>query len=423
MKVTLFLIFSLWLISCGDNNNSSNLCEPNPCESSLIPHKTECKLLGDNDFECICESGYFTDNGSCKKEEVNPCEPNPCTEDNKTICIANSQTENDYACECDEGFFENEEANTCDKVVKCEEDSCTEDNKTVCSVENNKIICSCKPKYEEDEQGLCKEIPLSESCNMPIYKEIFDNDLKNMELINKLHEITGENYSSLGYDTAKDYLFEDIDMVDGQNQCVYSGRWHSVGSLNCEHTWPQSQLERKEPMKSDLHHLYTTENRINSSRGHLRFANIIDHVDEYSDFDDYGQCDTSKPDYYCSKRLLNGGDDGIFEPADQHKGNVARAIFYFAVRWGNMSGEINDVIAPFINEDMKLTLIKWNKLDPVDDRERLRNDKIEGWIFNEDGSKTFSKLQGNRNPFIDCPELLDRIDLENMDFPEEYETY
>jgi len=69
---------------------------------------------------------------------------------------------------------------------------------------------------------------------------------------------------------------------------------------------------------------------------------------------------------------------------------------------------------------MKLTLIEWNKLDPVDEQEIQRNDKIEGWIFNEDGSKTFSKLQGNRNPFVDCPELLDRIDLKHLDFPESY---
>ena len=108
-----------------------------------------------------------------------------------------------------------------------------------------------------------------------------------MELINKLHEITGEGYYSLGYTTAKDIMYHDIDNIDGQNQCVYTGRWHTAGSgVNCEHTWPQSQFGRAEPMKSDLHHLFPTESRVNSARTHLRFGNIIDHLDDYRDYDD-----------------------------------------------------------------------------------------------------------------------------------------
>jgi endonuclease I len=42
-------------------------------------------------------------------------------------------------------------------------------------------------------------------------------------------------------------------------------------------------------------------------------------------------------------------------------------------------------------------LLAWHDLDPVDDRERLRNEKI------------YRNYQGNRNPFIDHPEWVRQI--------------
>ena len=412
----LFLIFitTFILFSCSEENNY-NPCEDNPCKDSLLAHKTVCKPLED-DFTCVCEEGYEEKNGNCIKTIPSLCSPNPCTEENKNIC---KEVQDSYQCFCNENFYDDN--GVCKQEEQCKEDSCTQEHKTVCNIVNHKITCSCDDGFVEDENSNCVEKELSSGCFLPRYEAIFENHLKGIELIRKLHQITKENYHCLGYDTAKTELYYNIDSINGKNRCVYTGRWHNEGSgVNCEHTWPQSQFGREEPMKSDLHHLFTTEPRVNSSRGHLRFANIAEHVDEYSDYDEYGNCDEESEDYYCSKRLLNGGDDGIFEPADQHKGNVARAIFYFAVRYGNMSGTINEVYAPFINEDMKQTLVKWNKLDPVDEQERTRNDKIEGWIFDKNGNKTFSKLQGNRNPFIDCPELLDMMDLNNNEFPESY---
>ena len=74
-----------------------------------------------------------------------------------------------------------------------------------------------------------------------------------------------------------------------------------------------------------------------------------------------------------------------FEPPDSHKGNVARAMFYFSMRY-NM--RIDPVQEKFLK--------KWNKLDPIDAAERLRNRRIKD-------------IQGNSNPFIDDPFLADRI--------------
>ncbi|MBX2851779.1 MAG: endonuclease [Phycisphaeraceae bacterium] len=42
------------------------------------------------------------------------------------------------------------------------------------------------------------------------------------------------------------------------------------------------------------------------------------------------------------------------------------------------------------------TLLRWHEQDPPDDAERRRNDIVE-------------QLQGNRNPFVDRPEFVQRV--------------
>ena len=60
-------------------------------------------------------------------------------------------------------------------------------------------------------------------------------------------------------------------------------------------------------------------------------------------------------------------------------------MFYFSVRY-NMD----------ISSSVERTLKKWHELDPVDEAEMKRNQEI-------------YLIQGNRNPFIDFPELASRI--------------
>lgn len=143
--------------------------------------------------------------------------------------------------------------------------------------------------------------------------------------------------------------------------------------LNCEHTWPQSKFSGSEKgtMKSDLHHLFPSDSEMNSKRGNLRF----------------GEVNGGGQELKCPQSELGRGPRGdwIFEPPMVHKGNVARALFYFAVRY--------DVE---IDTDQEKALREWNRQDPVDRDEQDRNEQIE-------------RLQGNRNPFIDHPEWVDRI--------------
>ncbi len=145
--------------------------------------------------------------------------------------------------------------------------------------------------------------------------------------------------------------------------------------INIEHTWPQSRFSKKFDsgvQKADLHHLFPTDSKLNGIRGNFKFA-VVDHPEKAL------RCGLSK------FGQANGKGGHFFEPPDAHKGNVARALFYFSVRYDIQ-------IDPFEEGFLRA----WNKADPVDDEERLRNEEI-------------FKIQGNRNPFIDFPELSDSI--------------
>lgn len=146
-------------------------------------------------------------------------------------------------------------------------------------------------------------------------------------------------------------------------------------SVNVEHTWPQSRFNRGfagEMQKSDLHHLFPTDPTVNMIRGN--------HI--------FGEVDTDEQHLSCKGPrfgLGTAGSQEVFEPPQNHKGNVARALFYFAVRYDLTIGKYEEEI-----------LRKWHLEDPVDELEMDRNNRI-------------YELQHNRNPFIDFPELVDRI--------------
>lgn len=144
--------------------------------------------------------------------------------------------------------------------------------------------------------------------------------------------------------------------------------------INTEHTWPQSRFTGRflrEMQKSDIHHLYPTDSQMNGRRGSLRFGRIVEEVEKLK----------------CPQNKLGRNSEGdfVFEVPDSQKGNTARAIFYFATRYQMK-------VSPPEEE----TLRQWNKIDPVDDAEMERNNAIE-------------QAQGNRNPFIDIPDLINHI--------------
>lgn len=163
--------------------------------------------------------------------------------------------------------------------------------------------------------------------------------------------------------------------------------------INTEHVWPKSKFfsrkkrfnkrDRKSEFKTretDLHILYPSDTHLNERRSSFKFGDVIDK-------------DKRTVDFLCSeaqlgKTLLKGrkSKDTFFEPPPKSKGNVARAMFYYSIRY-------NEPISYYEESFLK----KWNMQDPPDKFEKMRNDLIEHY-------------QGNRNPFIDDYNLANQIE-------------
>ncbi len=145
--------------------------------------------------------------------------------------------------------------------------------------------------------------------------------------------------------------------------------------INAEHIWPQGYFNSALPMVADLHHLTPTFSVPNGRRGSFKFAMV------------YG------PVYSTSSGSKAAKD--AFEPTDASKGNVARAMLYFLVRYHDKNIRQGMNYQSFWTQTVPL-LLEWNRQDPPDAAERRRNDLVE-------------EFQGNRNPFIDHPSLADRV--------------
>jgi endonuclease G len=143
---------------------------------------------------------------------------------------------------------------------------------------------------------------------------------------------------------------------------------------NCEHVVPQSWFGKHEPMRGDLHHLFTCESGCNSFRGNF----------PYIDFPDAEEAIREA----CGHREANG-----FEPA-AGKGPVARATLYFLLCYPSLVGDT----AQELRAERLEMLLAWHRGDRVSDYERHRNFAI-------------AELQGNRNPLIDHPDWDERIDF------------
>jgi endonuclease I len=191
------------------------------------------------------------------------------------------------------------------------------------------------------------------------------------------------NHTALGYNTARDRMFETIDDFNLTDtvECVYIGRRIRATTrteaqnqnFNTEHTWPQSFFSSNEPMVSDLNHLFPTDAAPNSARANFPFGPVVSNVT-----------------YNVGGSKLGFRADGTsaFEPRDIHKGDVARALFYFAIRYGNLGN--------YMDATQESDLRVWYKSDPVSGKEIQRNNRV-------------ATYQGKRNPLIDHPEFIDRI--------------
>ncbi|WP_064606954.1 endonuclease [Photobacterium sp. J15] len=179
------------------------------------------------------------------------------------------------------------------------------------------------------------------------------------------------------------------------DQC---GQYKREGDCyNREHSFPKSWFGGKvEPMNSDGHHLFATDGYVNSKRSNWPFGEVGSASYTSSNGSKLG-----------AARAGLGYSGTVFEPIDEFKGDFARAYFYMATRYENEiaswegnsanSDAVLDGTNSTVFEPWMLNMLKrWHQNDPVSQKEIDRNQAV-------------FEFQGNRNPFIDHPELVNAI--------------
>ena len=190
----------------------------------------------------------------------------------------------------------------------------------------------------------------------------------------QLKSTISAGYLQLSYNSARDKMYGNLDNVNGDVECVYTGRTATfntrtganANSFNCEHTFPQGFFNSALPMKSDIHHLFSTDVTANSQRGSLPFGTV------------------TNPSWQVGGSKKNSS---TFEPRNAQKGATARAMMYFVLRYQDYSNH-------FAGQENILR--QWHNQFLPNQQEKDRNDGI-------------FQLQNNRNPFVDYPQFAERI--------------
>lgn len=224
--------------------------------------------------------------------------------------------------------------------------------------------------------------------------EFTSGSLRGKALKDFVSDVSLRSFNPLGYKRgAKKELFGNIDLEKDEKgffvkdvYCNIKVRSH-VGPdqiptnniMNTEHTWPQSKGSRREPFRGDLHHLFPTDSKANSTRSSHIFGEVIGQPVREKD------CTASMIGKVVDPETGEAMRTSAYQPPVGHRGNVARALFYSAVSYGYKITQLEEYY-----------LKKWHEEDPVDAAELERNDEIQ-------------EAQGNRNPFVDFPEMASRV--------------
>ena len=217
------------------------------------------------------------------------------------------------------------------------------------------------------------------------------------DLVAALHQIV-RTQRVLGYTFARDSLYAFVDrgniavIVD-----VYAGKvatgvvsraTAAQFGFNTEHAWPRSRGAENDPALSDLNHIFTSDEQANSNRLNYPYG-IVTGTPSWSSTPVNGES---------SKLGFDAGGAIVFEPRASRKGDLARALLYFYVRYKPQPPS-GFSLQNFTKE--RELLLAWHAADPPDDYERARNANV-------------YRAQGNRNPFIDWPAFATAIGLANL---------
>lgn len=200
-------------------------------------------------------------------------------------------------------------------------------------------------------------------------------------------------------------------------QCTSDSPLNEGDCYNREHLVPQSVFRIEnvvDPIaRADAHHLPPSDGKVNAWRGDLPFGIVSG--------SNLNPCNTGGTNLPChtsnfsKKGWLDqtfhqdtSGNINVFEPINEFKGDIARALLYFATRYQDQiinfynqttSGFkvcLNGTSDQVFNNTFLNILIKWHLQDAVSAKEIVQNNAI-------------YSHQNNRNPFVDTPNYVCQI--------------
>jgi len=254
----------------------------------------------------------------------------------------------------------------------------------------------------ENQLTNSQESTPTESSENQVEYEPYYKGLENLEgeaLAKGLYERI-KDHKTFSYRQCYDILIElDRDPENPKNiECVFTdfsidaeNQYADGNGWNREHIWAKSRGDfgNAPGPGTDLHHLRASDVSTNSARNNRSFDEAENpYIDEDGNAKGETGCYTSNVEW-------------VFEPRNERKGDIARMLFYMAIRYEGENGEPNLELVDYtpgrgskepIHGKLS-TLLRWHEEDPVNDKERLRNNLV------------YQRYQGNRNPFIDHPEF------------------
>lgn len=157
----------------------------------------------------------------------------------------------------------------------------------------------------------------------------------------------------------------------------------NIGNAN----WPNGSNNKELPEYNDQHHLFPADQlNANAVRSNSSFGEVV-------------TVQSTSPSGF-GKLGTNANGIKVWEPKDEHKGDVARALFYMSTCYNGVDSKNWGMGIGAFSQDTAV-LMKWHRQDPPSEHEIARHE----YIFS---------IQKNRNPFIDHPEWANSINFVNM---------
>ena len=226
--------------------------------------------------------------------------------------------------------------------------------------------------------------------------------LRGLQLKEALHDLIQPSYVlAYGGGIGKTWTgfwytdqMEDMQVRDRYSNVVryFNPDMSAVSNMNIEHIWANSWWGHlKNNAYCDLFNLYPADATANGRKSNNPIG-VVDKTISYTN----GVTKVGKSTSYRADSLIT-----VWEPADQWKGDFARTYFYMATCYSHMTslwttteGLLTvDPNSPLLMRPWVYNLmLEWAEADPLDEIEQQRCDAI-------------YEIQGNRNPFVDYPEL------------------